>query len=249
MAKALDIAYKKLADDLRRDILSGKYQPGQKLPGEPKLAIQYGVSRITVRLAMKMLENESLINRRRGSGTFVNPNPERAMPVAHSRFYTSIENLAPRMKRVTKEFKWIEADKQLSIDLNIPEGASVLWFLRVDQASDEPLAYDEGWIFGPFAHKLGKPDLCELEFFEHWQRVQDFHASKSVLELKAITASKKHADILNIRRSLPLLVETSYIFAETQGVAKFVTWYRHDIYRFQNTVHLYKNSSTGDKNA
>ncbi len=57
---------------LRRKILSGEYRHDERLPAERSLATQFGCSRGTVRSAMEKLEELNLIQRRIGSGTFVN---------------------------------------------------------------------------------------------------------------------------------------------------------------------------------
>ncbi len=63
--------YKDLLNKLQIDIQSGVYARGQKLPSENELADATGFSRQTVRHAMSILENEGLLSRVRGSGTFV----------------------------------------------------------------------------------------------------------------------------------------------------------------------------------
>lgn len=64
--------YMGIYNDILQKIKSGRLKPGDKLPSEPQLAIHYGVSRITIGHALKMLENINLIYRIKKSGTFVN---------------------------------------------------------------------------------------------------------------------------------------------------------------------------------
>ncbi|MHB9070968.1 MAG: GntR family transcriptional regulator [Sedimentisphaerales bacterium] len=59
------------AEKLRKDIHSGHYKIGQRLANEHKLASNFGVNRGTIRKALKILEEERLIARRHGHGTFV----------------------------------------------------------------------------------------------------------------------------------------------------------------------------------
>ncbi len=72
-------AYQELADRLREQILSGELEPGDRLPVEPDLCAMYGVSRSTVREALRVLSSERLLVTRRGvaGGSFVTrPEPE-----------------------------------------------------------------------------------------------------------------------------------------------------------------------------
>jgi GntR family transcriptional repressor for pyruvate dehydrogenase complex len=66
-------AYEALAEDLRRQILDGHLHPGDQLPVEPELSAKYGLSRSTVREALRVLSSEHLVETTRGvsGGTFV----------------------------------------------------------------------------------------------------------------------------------------------------------------------------------
>lgn len=63
--------YRQLAADLIRRINSGQYNSGERLPSEPELAALHHIGRPTVRQATDLLVQKGLIERRRGSGTFV----------------------------------------------------------------------------------------------------------------------------------------------------------------------------------
>ena len=63
--------YLQMAAELRQKIERGQYQPGGLLPSESALMARFGVSRVTVRLAIGRLAKAGLVERRRGKGTFV----------------------------------------------------------------------------------------------------------------------------------------------------------------------------------
>lgn len=63
--------YKQIVRRLSDEIASGEYKAGDKLPTEIELMDKYGVSRITVRAAVKEMEEARLVVRARGKGTFV----------------------------------------------------------------------------------------------------------------------------------------------------------------------------------
>lgn len=56
---------------IKDGIATGRYRPGQRLPTEDRLCALFSVSRITVRRAMQGLEEQGLIERRQGDGTYV----------------------------------------------------------------------------------------------------------------------------------------------------------------------------------
>ena len=72
-AKAGTPRYLVMAGELREEILVGKYADGSQFPTETELCRQYSVSRFTVREALRRLQAEGLIARKRGSGTTVQP--------------------------------------------------------------------------------------------------------------------------------------------------------------------------------
>ena len=71
--------HQQVFDDLRREILAGKYRPGQKLPSEADLVKHYGASRITVGRAVRELSERQFVERRAGSGTYVRADRSRGL--------------------------------------------------------------------------------------------------------------------------------------------------------------------------
>jgi len=64
-------AYQVLADELRADITSGRLQPGERLPPEPELSVKTGVSRSTVREALKILASSGVVDIVRHRGAMI----------------------------------------------------------------------------------------------------------------------------------------------------------------------------------
>ncbi|TXC91898.1 GntR family transcriptional regulator [Metabacillus litoralis] len=76
--------YLQVIDKIKEDIENGTYKEKEKLPSEFELSKSLGVSRATLREALRTLEEENVIIRRHGVGTFVNAKP---------RFTSGIEQL------------------------------------------------------------------------------------------------------------------------------------------------------------
>lgn len=67
----LEPLYRRIYDQLRREILVGKHPPGSRLPASRRLAADFGVARMTVQAALAQLITEGVIVTRPGAGTFV----------------------------------------------------------------------------------------------------------------------------------------------------------------------------------
>ena len=93
--------YYQLFEQLKKDIFQGVYQNGQRLPGENEMAQEFSMSRQTVRQALALLEQEHLIQRRQGSGTYVHrpvPRPKHSWNVGIIATYIS-EYIFPSILR------------------------------------------------------------------------------------------------------------------------------------------------------
>lgn len=63
--------YFQLAELLEEEIFTGRWEPGVRVPSENELCSRYGLSRTTIRQALARLEQEGLVSREKGRGTFV----------------------------------------------------------------------------------------------------------------------------------------------------------------------------------
>lgn len=70
--------YQQIFDQLTREIVTGRYKPGQKFPSEAVLVKRFAASRITVGRALRELQQNGFIDRVPGSGTWVRPTPARS---------------------------------------------------------------------------------------------------------------------------------------------------------------------------
>jgi len=123
--------------------LIAKTPAGFRLPSEPVLARQLGVSRATLREAMRTFETQGLIRRRQGAGTYV----VGKVPVFESglEVLESLQTIASRLNLdVTHgevsiaEFK---ADPEHASALKVPAGRQLVRVSRVIRADSRPVAY------------------------------------------------------------------------------------------------------------
>jgi len=118
--------------------LLDRSQPGEVLPSEPKLAEQLGVSRATLREAMRALEDRGMIVRRQGAGTFVPP----TIIEAGLEELVSIESMAAsvglEVEMGDSEIQRRTADKDEAELLGVDK---VVEIRRVILAQRKPVAY------------------------------------------------------------------------------------------------------------
>ena len=117
---------------------------GQRLPSEPELAKQLGVSRATLREAMRAFETQGLIRRRQGSGTFV-VGKMRGLLDNGLEVLESLETMAKRLGLEVSvsdlSVESIPADDDAATALGVPSGTPLTRVKRVVRADGRPVAY------------------------------------------------------------------------------------------------------------
>lgn len=123
--------------------LINKTPAGQRLPSEPDLAKQLGVSRATLREAMRSFETQGLIRRRQGSGTFVVGKVqalESGLEVLES-LDTIANRMGLEMSVSDLAVESIQADDEIAEALDLSKGAKLTRVRRVIRAENRPVAY------------------------------------------------------------------------------------------------------------
>ena len=133
--------FQRLQADLAQ--LIGSTPPGQRLLNEPELAKKMGVSRATLREAMRTFETQGIIRRRQGSGTYV----VGKVPVidAGLEVLESLDTMARRMNLDIAisdlQIEQVDAEAETASGLGVSEGSSLTRIRRVIRADGRPAAY------------------------------------------------------------------------------------------------------------
>jgi GntR family transcriptional regulator len=142
--------------DLRRRLASGEF--GTRLPGDDELTRQYGVSRHTVREAVRRLQAEGVIERGRGRGTFVrDPVIEQPLGALYSLF-RSVEEQGFVQRSIVRRLEE-RRDEEAAKVLGRSPGEPLVYLERLRLAGDVPIVLDCSWL----PATLGRP-LLEADF-------------------------------------------------------------------------------------
>jgi len=151
-----------VAQELRKQ-LQDEFLSGGKLPSEPDLALQLGVSRGTVRQAITLLEREGIVIRRQGAGTFANPHVLRVQ----SRAETASE-IGDLIRRAGFEatirlvrVETIALDENLAARLDVDPGGPAMQVDKLFLADGAPAVFIEDFI--PQAIICSPFDPAELQ--------------------------------------------------------------------------------------
>src|SRR5580704_15523046 len=137
-------AYKKIQNVIRKRIEGGHLKIGDSVDSERELARIHGVSLMTARHALAGLETEGIVERRRGSGTFV------AAPKIHFNklmSYTehmSSRGLSPRSRVLGA--KLIEDEGEVAARLGLPATSALVKIERLRETGDDPFALETVYL-------------------------------------------------------------------------------------------------------
>lgn len=241
-------AYNQMAQTLRELILSADWKPGAQLPTERALCNRFAVSRITVRRALQILEEEALVLRHQGKGTFVNARPMRKIPIVNGNFSASVLRHAPDLKRSVRTLRWQAATAEWARALGIPTGARVLLVRRFDILRRQPIAMDEVVLVDRYAQGLSRHDFEVMPFEEHWQVRQRLTLDYETQVIEALPAAEPTATWLKVPPGYTLLKETNVATLRGgQAAGLFTSYYRYEYYQFHSIARMGGQSLNSSK--
>lgn len=230
-------AHEHIFRELRSLIMSEHYAAGQQLPSERELCASHGVSRITVRHALKSLEESGLIERVKGRGAFVLAGRQAKIPVRSADFSGSIGSRNENWRRSILELRQGEPPPAANRLLELNSDPTCLHAVRLDFKEEEPLAIDHVWIPRAFSSPIREPMLERIDFLECWAEAAGLRLGTTEESIEAVLPDPFHLESLAVSPSTPLL-KTEELMKDIDGrpIALFITWYRGDRYRLVSTI-------------
>ncbi|OON82335.1 GntR family transcriptional regulator [Streptomyces tsukubensis] len=226
-----------VSQSLRASILGRSPQAELRLPTEDRLAAHYGVSVLTMRQALKELEDEGLISRQRRHGTFIEPEARRGTPV---RLLGSVDAIVAQQSGMRSELL-DHAMTPVPAELagHFPGATEVGAYhrLRGDERTGEPTNHARNHIRADLVPRV---DLSALEHEPMTKVLRDLpgvRISRITDTVEARLADPETAGLLGVPLLSPILYYTGVTYDEEGDVLDVARiHYRGDRFSFSVTL-------------
>jgi GntR family transcriptional regulator len=220
--------YQQLQRTLRQAIETRILSPDDALPPERDLAVDFAVSRITVRKAIDGLVNEGMLVRRQGSGTFVCTRVEKNF----SKLTSFSEDMRARGR--TPRSVWLRRSSgtvtpEESLTLRSSPGTPVYRFHRIRFADEAPMSIEYATVLAACLPSL---DSVESSLYEALERAGN-RPVRALQRLRAVLFTAEQAELLQAKeKDAGLLVERLGFLKDGSAMEFTQSYYRGDIYDF-----------------
>ena len=205
-------------EELRQAILGGTFRPGSQLPTEAELCAMLGVSRTVVREALRVLEDEGLVTRRHGVGTFVRNHPILKNLNFNFGITEMIESAGLKSGTSHLELQKERADKERAEQLRVDVGTPLLTVERVRTADGRPVVYSLDTFSESLIQKAGfDPNILLTEsIYNILQTSLGQVIEYGIARLLPVAAPRHVAEKLNLSPGALTLyiVQTDYTFGD-----------------------------------
>ena len=204
-------AYRRILEEIRSRIESGVLRPGTRLESERELAVRSGVSLMTARHAMKELENEGLVSRRVGAGTYVAP------PKIHfNKLLSFSEQMAGRGVTASSKIVSVRVtddESELAARLGVAPGNRLIKLERIRYGGDEPFAFETTYLSHDEFPLVARSARTHDSLFETLEREYQLVPSYADEEVDATAADGRIAEFLRVPRGSPVLRIRQVLFS------------------------------------
>ena len=218
-----------VADVLRQQIESGELAVDQQIPSERSLCELYGVSRITVRHALGILNQEGLIATVPGKGAYVNPRQIEERLHTLSGFTEDMRSRGFQVSSKILEAQVFKADDEAAMLLQLPKGSEVVLITRLRLTDDFPIALQRSYLPHERCPGILQYDLSVCSLFDVITSEYQLNLMKANMSIKAGLAGAEDGKLLQVESPAPVLVVDQTTFLEDGDIIEStVSTYRGD---------------------
>lgn len=218
---------------LAQRVRDGEWGADAPMPTEQEFAATFGVSRVTIRKALNMLQEEGLILRQQGRGTFALPPPKRPGRANFSGLLENVVDFELRTRVRVLAFERIALSEDAALLLDCAPGAPALRIVRVRSDSQSPFSYTTTYVPEPEAGLLTEGSLGNLTVSSALEKA-GVQAASAEQRLSATVAGVEVAKHLRIEVGAPLISMVRVMRNEDgRPVEVIQALYRPDKYEYR----------------
>lgn len=219
---------------LRDQIVSGMLRSGERLPSEPVLAERHSLSRVTIRRALDGLEQDGLIDRVPGAGTFVrDASAKKGMVADLSNMLTHLVAMGRSTAVRLLEFGYCPAPDPVAEALGLRPGARVQRSVRIRIIDGTPFSHLTTYVPEAVGVTYSEADLSSKPLLSLLER-SGVAVDRANQSISAALATPEIADHLGIDTGSALIAMTRVVFDRGgKGVEYLQALYRPDLHTFQ----------------
>jgi len=215
-------------------IANGDLRPGQRLPAEPVLAADYGVSRVTVRRALARLAADGALERRPGVGNFVRQaagTPVSAVDIAD--VFANLREMGRSTDVRLLAFGYLPAPPGVSEQLGLGPAARVQRSVRVRSINGAPFSYLTTHVPEQIGRTYSEADLASVALLTLLER-SGLVLAGARQTIGVSIAGPDVARALELDIGAPLLSLTRVVFSlDGRGIEHLHGLYRPDRFTFK----------------
>jgi GntR family transcriptional regulator len=225
--------YYQLERVLRKRILNGRLPPENQFPTERQLCEEFEVSRITVRQTLMILENEGLIRREQGRGTFANPPANAAgIPFELYGYLDDVFYIGAQTRLEIRSKKLISPDAEIARDMSVESGDRIYLLEGVRHFGNKHKAFFQAFVPKSIGEKISIKKISSPFLISIVERVSLEMVKKAHITISAAVATRKLAAIMGLKTGHPLLViKRVYFSKKGQVLERAVTHFPGGLYQ------------------
>lgn len=213
-----------------------------KIPTERELCEIYKVSRITVRQALKELEDEGYLYRKQGRGTFVTgPKFVQRLSDFYS-FSDEIKKMGAVSDAIILSFDIIEAEQIIADKLGIATNEKAFAIKRLRLADNEPFAVETSYIVYQYAKELKEETVDQLGLYKALKENCGVNVSDAIETFEAVNVSSEDAVSLKVGKKAAALHLNRITYSEGRIIEYCNSVIRGDKYKY--TIQLGKHQTS-----
>lgn len=234
--------YLQVADELRQEVLGGTYADGKQFPTETALCKRFDVSRFTVREALKRLQAEGLIARKRGSGTTVHPAAARGGALHQP--LSNVGELLQYARGSAVVYRPsgtgpLPAEYAEQIEPDTSGNWASFSGVRQQGYGEKPIAKTDVFFHERLHDVIGSLDLnaSSQTLFSQIEQLTGISAATVTQDIQALAADKDTAEILEIEEGAPVL-QILRCYVDKDGSVFEISASHHAGDRFAYAMHI-----------